>query len=121
MPGEYKMLSPERQTELRKLYDAGVNKNKAKEMTGIAEATVYRYYAKWKALDDAHQSNVFDFTHLHPSVLTELKIQAGMRRMTLYSFVYNLLTVIITDNLSKSIIDIEDDNPKKKRLSKNAG
>lgn len=113
------MLSLEKQTELRQLFDAGVNKNRAKQLTGIAEATIYRYYSKWQASCDSHKGMVFDFTHLPPHILEELKIQAIMRRMTLYSFTLTVLTVIATDNLSASIVDIEEDNPNKHRLVDN--
>lgn len=110
-------LSIEDQIKLRALYDAKVVKRQAGMQTGIAEATVSRYYEKWKALERVHGKELFDFTHLRPTVLAELRIQATMRRMSLYSFVYNLLTTVAHDNLSKSILDIEDDDPVKQRLA----
>lgn len=113
-------LSIEKQTELRRLFDAGVCKNKAKDRLKIAEATVYRYYAKWSALEHVQGKEVFNFLHLPPQVLEELKIQAYMRRISLYNFVLNVLTVVATDNLAASIVDIEADNPVKQRLVDNA-
>lgn len=114
------MLSIEKRTQLRKLFDAGVCKNKAMKVADVAEATVYRYYTKWQTLKDAENGKLYDFSHLHPTVLNELKIQATMRRMTLYNYVSVLLTTIVEDNLSKSIVDIPDSNPRKKRLVNNA-
>ncbi len=118
--GENSVLSIEKQTLLRRCFDAGMPKNKAMKRVEIAEATVYRYYAKWQAeIDAADGQSVFNFKDLHPSVLIELKVQATMRRLTLYNFVLNMLTVVAQDNLSKSIVDIEEDHPKKKRLANN--
>lgn len=108
-------ISIEEQVTLRKLYDAKVNKNAAAKQTGLAEATVYRYYTKWDALTS---KTILDLAHLKPSILREIEIQAGMRRMTIYNFVLLMLTTITTDNLFASIVDIDDDNPVKKRLAK---
>lgn len=106
-------LSAREQTELRQLYDDGVNKNQAARLTGLAEATVYRYYTKWNALGSP---TAFDLEHLNSSTRYELEIQAKMRRMSIYQFVFRVLTAVVEDNLAKAILDIKEDHPVKKRL-----
>lgn len=106
-------LSAEEQAELRQLYDDGVNKNQAARLTGLAEATVYRYYTKWNALKSP---TTFDLEHLDRTTREELEIQARMRCMSVYQFVFRVLHAVVEDNLSKAILDIGEDNPVKKRL-----
>jgi hypothetical protein len=104
--------------ELRQCYDEGLSKHKAMKKTKLAEATVYRYYAKWQAFDDAvnHVPEIIDLRLLHPHIAEELVIQAGMRQMSLANFVLTLLCVIAKDYLFNSILEIEEDNPAKGRL-----
>lgn len=114
-------LSIEDQIILRQFYDNGVNKRQAAIHSGVSEPTVYRYYAKWDALMALGNSQeVFRFSDLNPNILKEFDIQARMRCMTLYNFTLLLLTTITKDNLFKSILDIDEDNPLKDRLTKHA-
>jgi hypothetical protein len=105
-------------SELRWCYDNGLSKSKAIKRLKLAEATVYRYYTKWQAFDDAvnHVPEIIDLRLLHPHVAEELVIQAGMRRMSLTNFILTLLCVITKDYLFNSILEIEEDNPAKGRL-----
>lgn len=115
-------LDQELVTLLRQCYDDGLTKHKAMKITHISEACVYRYYARWKAFDDANGNNplLVDLGHLRPELVEELKIQATMRRMSLNNFVMNLLETIVTDYLFNVILEIEDDNPNKDRLRREA-
>lgn len=104
------------QAALRDLYDRGYNKNAASKAMGLAEATVYRYYTKWDALTSR---TTFDLVHLDPRVVKEYEIQAGMRRLSVYNFIFLILNTVASDNLFASIVDIEEDHPAKRRLAQN--
>ena len=106
-------MSVDAQLKLRQLYDEGVNKAQACRITGFAEATVYRYYTKWNALKS---TTTFDLEHLSDEVQRELEIQARMRCMSVYQFVFRVLNVVVEDNLAKVILDISEEHPVKKRL-----
>lgn len=106
-------LSTEDQHKLRAAFDQGLNKRQAGIQLGIAEATVYRYYVRWQAVTS---KTTIDIAHLDPKIVQELEIQARMRRMTLYAFVFKLLTTVAEDGLAVSIIDIPEHSPVKKRL-----
>lgn len=110
-------ITIEQQTELRQYYDAGKSKNAASIGTGLAEATVYRYYTKWKALDDAYNTTaVYSLELLDPKVLGEIRIQARMRGLSLSGFLTVMLTTITEDNLFGAVVSIPDNHPAKKRL-----
>lgn len=100
---------------LRKCYDEGLNKNQTARLSGCSEPTVYRYFTMWNALAGKGEE-LIDLKHLGTKVLAELEIQARMRRMSLYEFVFRLLTIVVEDDLSKALFDIAEDNPEKKRL-----
>lgn len=106
-------LTMEKQLLLRQCYDDGLNKNQTAIKTGCAEATVHRYFVQWNALAS---KTTFDLNHLSPKIIEELDIQARMRRMSLYQFVFRILVTVVEDDLSKAIVDIPEHHPVKKRL-----
>lgn len=110
-------LSVEEQTKLRRMFDEGINRRRASIMLGIAEATAHRYYTHWGAMKS---ETLFDLAFLEKRVLDELKVQAAMRRMSLYSYFYQLVNIVVTDNLSHAIFDMPEHHPMKKRLIDNA-
>jgi hypothetical protein len=106
-------LSQEEQLLLRRCFDEGRSKRDTMRATGISEATVYRYFVRWAALN----RDVIDLEDVPKPIMDELKIQAGMRCMKPYEFVIRLLTITVEDNLSKAIFDIHETDPTKKRLA----
>lgn len=105
-------LSHEEQLALRRCFDEGQSKSATARATGISEATVYRYFVRWDALN----RDVIDLEDVPKSVMDELAIQAGMRCMKPYEFIVRLLTITAEDNLSQAIFDIHETHPVKKRL-----
>lgn len=112
-------LLVEYQVALRRLYDMGLNKAETARRLNIAEPTVYRYFAKWDALKQTQNNpyvvNIADM--FSKKMLTEIEIQATMRRMSVQGYVSAIIATVISDNLSASILDISETHPSKKRLS----
>ncbi len=92
--------------ELRALYDQGVNKNQAHIALGLAEATVYRYYAKWDALTSP---TAFDLDHLAPQVKNHYTYEANKRRMSVYALIGRVLNNVATDDLFAAVCDTEEE------------